>query len=235
MNEELLIEQMFQVLISGDRGMARRISDTAFECGISPQKMSLDIYWPLLDNVHTLYRQDQISKLAQQYATRTLSTLVSQAHMKYEIKESNGKNICMFSGPTELEDLHGRMVSDLLESEGYEVRYGGGNICYDDILEEIHAQKPDVLVMFASGPQDAPMIRQLIDHIRSVGAYPDMQIAVGGGIFNRAPGLAEEIGADLWAANPTELIDLLENCSDIRADLSDRTVGRSRGQNVAAA
>ena len=53
----------------------------------------------------------------------------------------------------------------------------------------------------------------------------------GGLIQNFVPG----IGADLWAANPTELIDLLENCSDIRADLSDRTVGRSRGQNVAAA
>ena len=32
-----------------------------------------------------------------------------------------------------------------------------------------------------------------------------MQIVVGGGIFNRAAGLAEEIGADLWATGPDDL------------------------------
>jgi hypothetical protein len=36
-----------------------------------------------------------------------------------------------------------------------------------------------------------------------------MQIAVGGGIFNRAPGLDEEIGADLSATSPRDLLDKL--------------------------
>ena len=191
MNHELLIEQMFQVLVSGDRRLARTISDAAYEHGIPAQQMTLEIYWPLLDTVYTLYRQDRITRLAQQYATRTLSSLISQAQLRYEIQDSRERNICMFCGPTELEDLSGRLVADLLESEGYGVRFGGGDIAMDDIIEEIHGQKPEVLLLFASGPKDAPMIRQLIDHIRSINAHPEMQIIVGGGVFNRAPGLAE--------------------------------------------
>lgn len=235
MNHELLIEQMFQVLVSGDRRLARTVSDAAYEHGIPAQKMTLEVYWPLLDTVYTLYRQDRITRLAQQYATRTLSALISQAQLRYEIKQERERNICMFCGSSELEDLSGRLVADLLESEGYGVRFGGGDIAMDDILEEIHGQKPDVLLMFASGPKDAPMIRQLIDHVRSINAHPEMQIIVGGGVFNRAPGLAEEIGADLWANDPIDLLDQLENAAEVRADLSERTVGRSRDVGSAAA
>jgi methanogenic corrinoid protein MtbC1 len=228
MNHELLVEQMFQVLVSGDRAFARKIADTAFDSGIPAEQMTLEIYWPLLDTVYTLYRQDRITKLAQQYATRTLSALIAQAQPRYELKAARNRSICMFCGPAELEDLSGRLVADLIEAEGYGVRFGGGAIAQDDILEELHGQKPDVLLFFASGPKDAPMIRQMIDQIRTINAHPQMQIVVGGGIFNRAPGLAEEIGADLWATDPMDLLDQLENHADVRADLSGRTVGKAR-------
>ena len=90
--------------------------------------------------------------------------------------------------------------------------------------------------MFASAPSDAPNIRVLIDHIREVDACPEMQIVVGGGVFNRAEGLAEEIGADLWATTPQELIQVLHEQKDRRATEEQRTVGRNRrgGQSAAA-
>jgi hypothetical protein len=55
-----------------------------------------------------------------------------------------------------------------------------------------------------------------------------MQIVVGGGVFNRAEGLAEEIGADLWARTPRELLDKLVQHSTRRATAEQRTVGRGR-------
>ena len=57
---------------------------------------------------------------------------------------------------------------------------------------------------------------------------PEMQIVVGGGIFNRAPGLAEELGADLWATGPDDLLEQLDQYADVRANLDDRTVGRGK-------
>ena len=55
-----------------------------------------------------------------------------------------------------------------------------------------------------------------------------MQIVVGGGIFNRAEGLAEEIGADLWATTPCALITRLEEEPLRRATPEQRTVGQTR-------
>jgi hypothetical protein len=72
--------------------------------------------------------------------------------------------------------------------------------------------------MFCSAPADLPQVRSLIDTIREIGACPNLQIVVGGGVFNRADGLAEEIGADLWASTPIELIDVITENPAYRAE-----------------
>ena len=82
--------------------------------------------------------------------------------------------------------------------------------------------------MFASGASDLPQIRQLIDTLHEIGACPNLQIVVAAGVFNRADGLAEEIGADLWAKSPLELVEMLVEEPQRRAQAEQRTVGRKR-------
>ncbi|MHC4615117.1 MAG: hypothetical protein ACYTAU_16265, partial [Planctomycetota bacterium] len=105
----------------------------------------------------------------------------------------------------------------------------------DEVLAEVGARNPDILLMFASAPGDAPHIRKLIDTIRGIDAHPQLQIVVGGGVFNRAEGLAEEIGADLWAKSPAELLEKLFEEPARRATPDQRTVGRHRRSSRSAA
>ena len=233
MNTDLFIESLFASLISGDRNAARRMVDAAADHDINAETLAREVFWPTINNITTLYRNDQMTRLAQQYATRTLAGLIAQNQSRYEPKDARNRSICMFCGPTELDDLAARVIVDLLEADGYDVTYGGGNIAHDDIMQEVHERRPDVLLMFSSGGNDAPGIRQLIDQIRGINAFPEMQIVVGGGIFNRAAGLAEEIGADLWATGPDDLLEQLEEYPEVRANLDDRTVGRGKATRAA--
>ena len=120
-------------------------------------------------------------------------------------KKQNNKSILLFCGPSEADDLAAQIVADLCEADGWQVRFGGGGVPADEILAETNECKPDALCMFSSSPCDAPHIRNIIDTIKTVGASPHTQIVVGGGLFNRVEGLAEEIGADLWASSPADL------------------------------
>src|SRR3954462_13418792 len=53
--------------------------------------------------------------------------------------------------------------------------------------------------MFGTLPSGVPSVRKLIDYLREVNSCPEMQVMCCGGIYKRAEGLAEEIGADLYA------------------------------------
>ncbi len=207
-NIDRVSEQLFSYLVSGERRAARELVDALYSAGIAPETISKDLYWPLLDNIAMMFRKDQITTLSHHYATRMLRMLVDQAQARYTMAPARNRRIALFCGPNETEELAGQMVADLLESDGYEVTFAGGGVANDEIREELGQREPDVLLLFASSAKDAPFIRELIDSIRQHGAHESMQIAVGGGIFNRAPGLAEEIGADVSANSPR---DLLEN------------------------
>ena len=206
MNFEAMKERLFPMLVTGDRVGSRAIVAEALDAGVSAEDLTHECYWPLLDMINTLYRQDKMASLAHHYSTRLLRSLVDQAQANYKQQSPRGRSIMLFCGETEVDDLAAQMVADLAEADGYTVNFGGGGVSWDEIMNEVNTRTPDVLLLFSSAAVDAPNIRILIDSIRDIGACPGMQIAVGGGVFNRAEGLAQEISADLWATTPRELV-----------------------------
>lgn len=235
MNAELVVERLMQTLVSGNRRHTRQIVEETRAEGVSFEEITHEIYWPALNMVTSLFSADQLTTLAHHYAARMLRCLVDQAQTHYARSESRDRKILLFSGPGETDELAGQIVCDLAEAAGYEVLFGGGGVANDEILEEVGQQRPDILLMFASAPSDAPNIRLLIDSIRGVAACPHMQIVVGGGVFQRAEGLAAEIGADLWADTPSELLEVLDVKRERRAAETQRTVGRTRQRSRSAA
>ena len=234
MNNDTFIERLFPLLITGDRPAARAVVADAITSGWTPEQVATDGFWPVLESINALYREDQLTNLAHHYATRLLRSMVDQVQAGYTNKNSRNKTVHLFCGPSEADDLAAQIVADLCEADGYSVRFGGGGIAGDEILAEVNERKPDVLVMFSSAPSDAPHIRGIIDTIRTVDACPDLQIAVGGGIFNRVDGLAEEIGADIWACSPDDMLYEMEHSADRRATSDQRTVGRTVRNSKAA-
>ena len=235
MNDAILVEQLFQHLVTGNREGARRLVNPLYQrSDLAAEDVTQRLFWPALEMVNTLFRADQLTTLAHNYAIRLLRCLIDQAQCMYDRQPSTGKKVLLFCGTSEADELAGQLTADYIEASGYEVFFGGGGIAGDEILGEVGEQRPDILLMFASAPGDAPNIRMLIDSIREVGACPDMQIVVGGGVFNRAEGLAEEIGADLWARDPQELREKLDGEAARRANPDQRTVGKTRRTRSAA-
>ena len=227
-NFDRVLEQLFTTLVSGDRRGTRDIVDAVYAAGIPAETIAKDIYWPLLESIAAMYRKDQITTLSHHYATRLLRSLVDQAQARFEMKAPRGRRISMFCGPNETEELAGQLVADLLEADGYDITFAGGGVANDEIREEVGQRESDTLLIFASSAKDAPFIRELIDEVRGSGAFDNLQIVVGGGVFNRAPGLAEEIGADVSANSPRELLEKLVSESAARNERWVKSTRRSR-------
>ncbi len=124
------------------------------------------------------------------------------------------------------------MMADLFESDGWEVRFVGGGLTNDDLYGYINEYAPDLLLLYGTRPKQAPQVRQLIDAIKTVNAWPNMKVMVSGGLFNRADGLWEEIGADAFAASPSEAL-LVASDENPSHYIAQRTINRRKKRKPA--
>ena len=232
--QELLIDRFIEALISGDRPAARAVVDECLDADAPGEAIIEKLFWPTLDQIERLFHQDQLSVLSHQLATRLLRMLADQMQLRLRQGEATGRTMLMICGPNEPNELAAQMAADVLEAAGHTLHFAGGGIANDEIIHAVGNLEPAALVIFSSAPQDLPYVRQLIDELRQTGLSPQTQVVVGGGVYNRADGLPEEIGADLGASTPADLVRAIQDAPDRRMPTNQRTVGRNRRNAKAA-
>jgi methanogenic corrinoid protein MtbC1 len=230
-----LAESYLQPLLAGNREACRLIIDGALASGISVKDLVTELIWPTMELIQTLFKDDHVTVASLNLATRLNRAITDQLTAKLERKTSNDRKVLLFCGNAEPEELGGQICADLFESEGYEVKFAGGGVPEDEVLNLIGSYRPDLTVMFGTLPSDVPAVRKLIDYLREVNSCPNMQIMCCGGIYKRAEGLAEEIGADLYAADASEALLVAAEHPTKKATVDQQTVGRSRRTRKAAA
>lgn len=211
MSQDVLVERLFDVLVAGDRQSARGIVQETVDSGVNAATLLTDLFWPAHERIEKLYREHQMEMVAYQLATRLLRMLVDQASARLEVPPVRTRTMFAACGPSQGEELAAQMAIDLLESNGFDVSFSGGGIPADEIIAQVQDRQPEFLLLFASAASDLPGIRKIVDGLHANGACPNTRIVVGGGVFNRADGLAEEMGCDLWAYSPFDVVDLLVN------------------------
>lgn len=220
-----MIERLLESCVRGDRTTARAIMARSEEQTDTIQEIVQHLLWPTYLQLDEQFRADLVGQLEFRVATRLLKSFVHQIALAYDANPPLGRSAFILSGPEESDEIAGQMVADLLEAAGYTVVFAGGGIANDEILERVQTAAPDAIVIFASAAPDLPRIRTLVDTINSIGAIQHTQIVLGGGVFARASGLAEEVGADLWADDPFELVENMLDEPERKMDPSQRTVG----------
>jgi methanogenic corrinoid protein MtbC1 len=222
-------------LLAGDRNAARKLIDAAIAQGSQPVDLLNNLIWPTMELLQSLYREDRITVSSLNMATRLNRSITDQLSVHLPRNSSNGKSVLLFCGDDEPEELGGQITADLFESAGYTVRFAGGGVPEDEVLKLIGDVRPDLLVLFGTLPSGVPAVRKLIDYLRDVNSCPDMQIMCCGGIYKRAEGLAEEIGADLYAPDAAQAVQVAGEHPTRKATVDQQTVGRTRRIRKAAA
>ncbi|MHC4645647.1 MAG: cobalamin B12-binding domain-containing protein [Planctomycetota bacterium] len=195
-------------LLEGDRSRCRAVIEEALQTGIPANSVYADIIWPMMLEIERLQRADKITWVQEHLATRVNRCIVDQLQNKLPRRPSKGKKIAVCCAQSELQELGAQIMADIFESDGWDVRFLGGGLSNDDILAFINEYAPEILLVYGTVPRQAPDIRRLIDIIREINAWPQMRIMLSGGVFNRAEGLWEEIGADLFAETPLQAIQV---------------------------
>ena len=214
-----------EALMKGDRAGARRVIEGSFG---TPRALLTGLIWPTMESLQALYKEDRVSVTSLNMATRLNRSIADSLSARLEHADPNGRTALIFCGNAEPEELGGQICSDLFESAGWTVKFAGGGVPDDEVLALIGTERPDLLVLFATLSSGVPAVRKLIDYLRDVNSCPNMQVMCAGGIYKRAEGLADEIGADLYAPDAAEAVAMADAHPTRRASVDQQTVGRTR-------
>jgi methanogenic corrinoid protein MtbC1 len=231
MIDEIFLQRYLEALLTGDRKQCRSvIEEILHHNSASIAGVYSDVIWPIMMEIDTLYRTERITSAQEHLANHINRTIVDQLQNKLPRQPQTGKKVVVCSSLRETSELGGQIIADMFESAGWDVKFLGGGLSNDDILTYIHQFCPDVLIIYGTEPNETPEIRGIIDRIREINAWPDMKIMLSGGIFGRAEGLWEEIGADLFAENATEAVQIASDENQTKCNPTRSINQRKRKQ-----
>ena len=202
--------QYLEHLFVGKRCEARELMEATLDRGVCARKLLHSVVWPAMEQIDKLYRQNRITRVLHHMAIRINRMVADQLAAHLARHPKIGMRIVVVCGDGEVEELGAQVAADLFEAEGWSVWFLGSGVPNDEVLMLLREVKPDVLCVYGTLPEGIPDLRRLIDTVREIGAYEQMQILAAGGVFNRAPGLHEEIRADLFAADAREAITTVQ-------------------------
>lgn len=201
--------QYLEHLFCGKRCEARELIEATLDRGVCAAKLMHSVVWPAMEQIDTLFRNRRISRTTEHMGTRINRTIADQLQARLARKPKTGLRLVVTCGDGETEELGAQMTADLFEAQGWSVWFLGSGVPNDEVLQLLSRVKADVLCIYGTVPAGVPNVRRLIDLIREIGAYEQMQILVSGGVFNRAVGLDEEVRADLFAPNPKDALRII--------------------------
>lgn len=203
--------QYLEYLFAGKRCEARELMERTLDRGVGARKLIEYVIWPAMEQVEKLHGKGRVNGLMEHMATRINRMMADQLQAHFARPPKNGMRMVVSCGDGEVEELGAQMTADLFEAEGWSIWFLGAGVPNDEILELLAKVQPEILCVYGTRSSGVPNVRRLMDMIREVGAWDQMQTLVVGGIFKRAAGLDEEIGADLYAPDVKGALKVVED------------------------
>lgn len=184
-----------QAVRSGDRRAALNVALEALRSGISVSDVYADILQPVQYEIGRLWEENEITVAEEHMATAITQYVVGHLYSLLDIPERSRGNALVTGVRGELHQLGANMVADVLEADGWNVRFLGTQLPHSGILEAIEEHQPRLVGISATLLFNLPAVADLVADVRRVSG-PDTFVMVGGAGFRTSPELWREMGAD---------------------------------------
>lgn len=207
-----LANSYLEALLRGRRDIASRlILDQIQWKGAKVKDLYLHVFQKAQHEIGRLWQINQLSVAQEHYCTAATQMIMSQLYPYIFSTEKNGKTLVATCVSGDLHEIGVRMVSDFFEMEGWDTFYLGANIPASDFLETLKERNADLALISATMTFHLRYVRELIEKIRADKEIQHIRIMVGGYPFNVAPNLWGEIGADGFAYDAKNAVELGNN------------------------
>ena len=198
----------FAFIIRGKRQEADTMVRKAMENGASITDLYLRVFEPVQYEIGRLWQMSQITVAQEHFCSAVVQRTMSQLYPMLFTGAPGRRRVVAACAGGELHEIGLRMVTDLLEANGWDTVYLGANVPVESVVKTV-AAAPTALVAISA--TITPHLRDLITLIKALRSAPStshVPIMVGGYPFRVSSAVAARIGADGWAANASAAVRL---------------------------
>lgn len=203
-----LAARYLDALLSSDHSSAARLAAQAVQGGLPLKELYLQVLQPALYEVGRLWETNQISIAREHYCTAATETIMGQFHAAIFQGPRTGRMALVAAVDEELHALGSRMVADFFEMSGWSTLYLGAGTPPAEVAGVAARGHVDVICLSCAMTQRAGRVAETVRLLRALPRGEELRILVGGLLFNRHPDLWKETGADGWAPDAAEAVNV---------------------------
>ncbi|QIK74581.1 cobalamin B12-binding domain-containing protein [Nocardioides piscis] len=193
--------------VSGRREAALAIVRESVGDAESPVEMYVEIFQSALYEVGRRWQTAGLTVAEEHMATATTQFILSVLHQERP-RTAGRRGTAVVTGVFGDQHVVGaNIVANVLDADGWDVRYVGTNLPIDDIVGAVSSTQADLLAVSVTRPECVDAARELIDRVRDIGPTPP-RVIVGGAPFREDPLLWRAVGADGFAADARSVADV---------------------------
>ena len=175
-------ESYLQGLLAGNSRACLNIVDQLVDVQTPLLVLYGDLFRRSLYQVGGLWEQNRISVATEHLATAITERVLAAVYPKLVATgDRSGRRALVSCGTNEHHQVGARMVADVLESVGWQVRFLGANVPAQDVLQTIDEMRPELLGLSLSMYFNMASFQRLLAAVRH--DYPDLEILIGGQAF----------------------------------------------------
>ncbi len=204
-------EEFVAALKLGDASMAELIGLDAITSGMSVADLYVDVIGPALAEVGHQWETGRMTIADEHLATGIaydVLKLVGRTATKYPRRSRERVLLAAVGGENHVTGL--RMIGDLAEGAGFDVRYLGAAVPVDTIAAIVAKHEPEIVGLSVTMAGPAGQLRRALDEVLASGHAP-RGILVGGG------GVPADLRTDdrvRYASNARDAQAIIESLAD---------------------
>jgi corrinoid protein of di/trimethylamine methyltransferase len=211
MVDERFFEQMAQAVIDGLPDRARELADEALRAGIDPLAAIDRGFKPGMDVVGEGFANGELFipdlMMSGEALKVAISTLEPELMKRKQQREVLGK-VVIGTVRGDIHEIGKTLVATMLAANGFEVHDLGVDVSSQQFVDTVREVDANVVGLSALLTTTILNQEDVILNLKEAGLRDKVQVIIGG--VPASPEWAEEIGADGYAENATEAVEVVK-------------------------
>ena len=209
MAHDELFSRMVQAVIDGEKERAVELAQEALHLEVPPLEAINKGYIVGIQKVGELFEKGDFFLpelvMGAEAMQAALAVLEPELKRRHQERERLGSAI---AGTVEgdIHEIGKRLVCTMLVANGFDVLDLGPDVATETFIEKVRELEPDLLLLSALMTTTMPEQKSVIEALKGAGLRDRVKVMVGGAAVS--PSWAEEIGADGYAENAIEAVEV---------------------------